>query len=163
MMFSQAALFPEDASAAGSAALGAVALADWTAGENRGSFDEAFARLCGRLRGVFEATLACRRGDAAVFPASHERGAKAGRGGRATAFLLAALSAEGGESAAAAAAAGGPAAPSASAEGAGAGGRQGARAEFSKAEEAINTPFCPLQEISHTFVLRGLRNISEDP
>ena len=31
------------------------------------------------------------------------------------------------------------------------------------AEEAINTPFCPSQEIFHTFVLRGLRNISEAP
>ena len=31
------------------------------------------------------------------------------------------------------------------------------------AEEAINTPFCTLQEIFHTFVLRGLRNISEAP
>jgi hypothetical protein len=30
-------------------------------------------------------------------------------------------------------------------------------------EEAINTPFCPLQEKFHTFVLRGLRNISEAP
>ena len=30
-------------------------------------------------------------------------------------------------------------------------------------EEAINTSFCPLQEKSHTFVLRGLRNISEAP
>jgi hypothetical protein len=28
-------------------------------------------------------------------------------------------------------------------------------------EEAINTPFCALQEKFHTFVLRGLRNISE--
>jgi hypothetical protein len=31
------------------------------------------------------------------------------------------------------------------------------------AQEAINTPFCPLQEKFHTFVLRGLRNISEAP
>jgi hypothetical protein len=31
------------------------------------------------------------------------------------------------------------------------------------AEGAINTPFCPLQEKFHTFVLRGLRNISEAP
>ena len=30
-------------------------------------------------------------------------------------------------------------------------------------EEAINTSFCPLQERCHTFVLRGLRNISEAP
>ena len=30
-------------------------------------------------------------------------------------------------------------------------------------EEAINTPFCPLQEKFRTFVLRGLRNISEAP
>jgi hypothetical protein len=30
-------------------------------------------------------------------------------------------------------------------------------------EEAINTAFCPLQEKFHTFVLRGLRNISEAP
>ena len=30
-------------------------------------------------------------------------------------------------------------------------------------EEAINTPFCPLQENFHTFVSRGLRNISEAP
>jgi hypothetical protein len=30
-------------------------------------------------------------------------------------------------------------------------------------EEAINTPFCPLQEKFHPFVLRGLRNISEAP
>jgi hypothetical protein len=30
-------------------------------------------------------------------------------------------------------------------------------------EEAINTPFCPLQEKFHAFVLRGLRNISEAP
>ena len=30
-------------------------------------------------------------------------------------------------------------------------------------EEAINTPFCPLQEKFHTFVSRGLRNISEAP
>jgi dynein heavy chain len=30
-------------------------------------------------------------------------------------------------------------------------------------EEVINTPFCPLQEKFHTFVLRGLRNISEAP
>ena len=30
-------------------------------------------------------------------------------------------------------------------------------------EEAINTPFCPLQETFHTLVLRGLRNISEAP
>ena len=31
------------------------------------------------------------------------------------------------------------------------------------AEEAINTSFCPSQEKFHTFVLRGLRNISEAP
>jgi hypothetical protein len=30
-------------------------------------------------------------------------------------------------------------------------------------EEVINTPFCPLQKKFHTFVLRGLRNISEAP
>jgi hypothetical protein len=30
-------------------------------------------------------------------------------------------------------------------------------------EEPINTPFCPLQEKFRTFVLRGLRNISEAP
>ena len=30
-------------------------------------------------------------------------------------------------------------------------------------EEVRNTPFCPLQEKFHTFVLRGLRNISEAP
>ena len=30
-------------------------------------------------------------------------------------------------------------------------------------KEAINTPFRPLQEKFHTFVLRGLRNISEAP
>ena len=30
-------------------------------------------------------------------------------------------------------------------------------------EEATNTPFCALQEKFHTFVLRGLRNISEPP
>ena len=30
-------------------------------------------------------------------------------------------------------------------------------------EEVINIPFCPLQEKFHTFVLRGLRNISEAP
>ena len=30
-------------------------------------------------------------------------------------------------------------------------------------EEEINTPVCPLQDKFHTFVLRGLRNISEDP
>jgi hypothetical protein len=30
-------------------------------------------------------------------------------------------------------------------------------------EEARHTPFCPLQEKFHTFVLRGLRNISEAP
>jgi hypothetical protein len=30
-------------------------------------------------------------------------------------------------------------------------------------EEAINRLFCPLQEKFHTFVLRGLRNISEAP
>jgi hypothetical protein len=32
-----------------------------------------------------------------------------------------------------------------------------------EAEEAINCPFCPLQEKFHTFVLRGLRNIPEAP
>jgi hypothetical protein len=32
-----------------------------------------------------------------------------------------------------------------------------------QSKEAINTPFCPLQEKFHTFVLRGLRNISEAP
>jgi hypothetical protein len=30
-------------------------------------------------------------------------------------------------------------------------------------EEAINTPFCSLQEKFHTFVFRGLSNISEAP
>jgi hypothetical protein len=30
-------------------------------------------------------------------------------------------------------------------------------------EEARNTPLCPSQEKFHTFVLRGLRNISEAP
>jgi hypothetical protein len=30
-------------------------------------------------------------------------------------------------------------------------------------EEVINTPFCPLQEKFHTFVLRGLRNVSVSP
>ena len=30
-------------------------------------------------------------------------------------------------------------------------------------EEAINTPFCSLQEKFRTFVLRGLRNISDAP
>ena len=30
-------------------------------------------------------------------------------------------------------------------------------------EEAINTPVCPLQEKFHTFIFRGLRNISEAP
>jgi hypothetical protein len=30
-------------------------------------------------------------------------------------------------------------------------------------QEAINAPFCPLQEKFHTFVLRGLWNISEAP
>jgi hypothetical protein len=30
-------------------------------------------------------------------------------------------------------------------------------------EEAINTPFCPVHEKFHTFVLRGLKNISEAP
>ena len=30
-------------------------------------------------------------------------------------------------------------------------------------EEAINRLFCPSQEKFHTFVLRGLRNISEAP
>ena len=30
-------------------------------------------------------------------------------------------------------------------------------------EEAMNAPFCPLQEKFHIFVLRGLRNISEAP
>jgi hypothetical protein len=33
----------------------------------------------------------------------------------------------------------------------------------STAEEVINTSFCPLQEKFHTFVLLGLRNISEAP
>ena len=32
-----------------------------------------------------------------------------------------------------------------------------------ESEEAINTPFCPLQEKFHTVVFRGLRNISEAP
>jgi hypothetical protein len=40
---------------------------------------------------------------------------------------------------------------------------QVAWAPFDQSEEAINTPFCPLQEKSHTFVLRGLSNISEAP
>ena len=35
--------------------------------------------------------------------------------------------------------------------------------EANKDEEAINTPFCPLQEKFHAFVLRGLINISEAP
>jgi hypothetical protein len=30
-------------------------------------------------------------------------------------------------------------------------------------QEARNTPFCPLQEKFHTFVVRGLSNISEAP
>ena len=30
-------------------------------------------------------------------------------------------------------------------------------------EEAVNAPFCRLQEKFHTFVSRGLRNISEAP
>ena len=30
-------------------------------------------------------------------------------------------------------------------------------------QEVINTPFCPYQEKFHTFVLRGVRNISEAP
>ena len=34
---------------------------------------------------------------------------------------------------------------------------------LANAEEAINTSFCPLEEKSHTFVLRGLRDISEAP
>ena len=38
-----------------------------------------------------------------------------------------------------------------------------APAHAAGAEEVINTPFCPLQEKFHTFVLRGLRNISEAP
>jgi hypothetical protein len=32
-----------------------------------------------------------------------------------------------------------------------------------RVEEAINSPFSPLQETFHTFVLRGLRNIPEAP
>jgi hypothetical protein len=35
--------------------------------------------------------------------------------------------------------------------------------ESALAEEAMNTPFCRLQEKFHTFVLRCLRNISEAP
>ena len=36
-------------------------------------------------------------------------------------------------------------------------------ADRALAEEARNIQFCPLQEKFHTFVLRGLRNISEAP
>ena len=38
-----------------------------------------------------------------------------------------------------------------------------AKDAYAVREEAINTPFCPLQEKFNTFVLRGLRNISEAP
>ena len=44
-----------------------------------------------------------------------------------------------------------------------AGSAAGGAAASGEAEEAINTPFCPLQEKFHTFVLRVLRNISEAP
>ena len=44
-----------------------------------------------------------------------------------------------------------------------AGSEAGGAAASGEAEEAINTPFCPLREKTHTFVLRGLRNISEAP
>jgi hypothetical protein len=48
-------------------------------------------------------------------------------------------------------------------DGAESGRQDSKRSKRREPEEAINTPFCLLQEKSHTFVLRGLRNSSETP